>query len=92
MDHPSGIVAYGEDQGSVCRLKTALHGLKESLRVRFGKFTEAMLEFGLHRCQTNHSIFFLPAKAKYILRVVYVNDNVIFRNDSGYIFFLISKK
>lgn len=83
MEHPFGFVAYGEDHGSVCRLKTALHGLRQSLRVRFGKFTEAMLEFGLHRCQTNHSIFLLHADANYILLVAYVNDIVIFRNDSG---------
>lgn len=42
-----------------------------------------MLEFGLHRCQTDHSIFCLHADTNYILLVAYLNDIVIIRNDSG---------
>lgn len=87
MEQPPGFVAQGESQGCVCRLKKALYGLKQSHWLRrgawFGKFSEAVLEFGLHRCQTDHSVFHLHTDAvnKWIL--VYVDDIVITGNDSG---------
>jgi hypothetical protein len=40
------------------------------------------MEFGLQRCQTNHSIFHLHTSAGYILLVVYVDDIVIIGDDS----------
>jgi hypothetical protein len=46
-----------------------------------GKFSEAVLKFGLQRCQTDHSIFHLHASAGYIL-VAYVDDIVITGDDS----------
>jgi hypothetical protein len=47
------------------------------------KFSEAVLEFGLQRCQTDHSVFHLHTSAGYILLVVYVDDIVITGDDSG---------
>lgn len=85
MEQPPGFVAQGEYQGCVCRLKKALYGLKQSPRAWFGKFSEAVLEFGLHRCQTDHSVFHLHTDAGYgyNILVVYVDDIVITGNDSG---------
>jgi hypothetical protein len=40
------------------------------------------MDFGLHCCQTDHSLFHLHIDAGYIL-LVYVNDIVITRDDSG---------
>jgi hypothetical protein len=52
-------------------------------RAWFGKFSEAVLEFGLQKCQTNRSLFHLHTSAGYILLVVYVNDIVIIKDDLG---------
>ena len=60
-----------------------MYGLKQSPRAWFGKFSEAVLEFGLQRCETDHSVFHLHSSAGYILLVVYVNDIVITGDDSG---------
>jgi hypothetical protein len=52
------LFAQGEYQGSVCKLK-ALYDLKQSMREWFGKFSEAIIEFALHRYQTDHSVFYI---------------------------------
>ena len=48
----------------------------------FGKFFELVLEFGLQRCQIDHSVFHLHTSASYILLMVYVDDIVINRDNS----------
>jgi len=82
MEQPPGFVAQGESPGRVCKLKKALYGLKQSPRAWFGKFSEAVLKFGLQRCQTDHSVFHLHTSAGYIFLVVYVDDIVITGDDS----------
>jgi hypothetical protein len=64
-------------------LKKALYGLKQSPKEWFGKFSEAILEFGLQKCQTNHSVYHLHTSASYILLVEYVDDIVITGDDSN---------
>ena len=82
MEQPPGFTVQGEYGKSVCRLKKSLYGLKQSLRAWFGKFSDAVLEFGLLRCQTDHSVFHRQTDAGYVLLVVYVDDIVITGNDS----------
>jgi hypothetical protein len=48
-----------------------------------GMFFEAVMEFGIQCCQTDHSVFHLHISAGYILLVVYVDDIVIAGDDSG---------
>jgi hypothetical protein len=45
-------------------------------------FSEAIMEFGLQRWQTDHSVFHLHTSVGYILLVVYVDDIVITGDDS----------
>jgi len=54
MEQPPGFVAQGESQGCVCKLRKALYGLKQLLRAWIGKFSKAVWEFGLQRCQIDH--------------------------------------
>jgi hypothetical protein len=83
MEQPLGFVARGEYLSCVCKLKKALYGLKQSPWAWFGKFSEAFMEFGLQRCQTDHLLFHLHTSAGYILLLVYVDDIVITGDDSG---------
>jgi hypothetical protein len=41
------------------------------------------MDFGLHRCQTDHSVFHLHTIVGYIILVVYVDDIVITGSDYG---------
>jgi hypothetical protein len=48
MEQPLRFVAQGEYE-KVCTFKTVVYHLS-SLRMWFGKFNEAVLEFGMSRC------------------------------------------
>ncbi|GJR46556.1 retrovirus-related pol polyprotein from transposon TNT 1-94 [Tanacetum coccineum] len=82
MEQPPGFVAQGE-YGRVCKLKKALYGLKQSSRAWFGKFSNAVIEFGLRRSVYDHSIFYSSSNAGCILLVVYVDDIVITGSDKA---------
>lgn len=57
------------------------HGLEHSSRAWFWKVFEVVLEFGVYRCQTDHSIFHLHTDAGYIILMVYVDNIVITENN-----------
>ena len=54
MEQPPGFVAQGES-GLVCRLHHSLHGLKQSPRPWFGRFSSVVQEFGMLRNTVDHS-------------------------------------
>ena len=80
MEQPPGFVAQGE-YGRVCKLKKALYGLKQSPRAWFGKFSNAVIKFGLRRSVYDHSVFYSSSDAGCVLLVVYVDDIVITGSD-----------
>nr|KYP68423.1 Retrovirus-related Pol polyprotein from transposon TNT 1-94 [Cajanus cajan] len=57
MDQPPGFVAQG-GSGLVCKLQKSLYGLKQSPRAWFGRFSKVIQEFGMIRCEADHSVFF----------------------------------
>ena len=81
MEQPPGFVARGEI-GKVFRLRKSLYGLKQSPRVWFGKFSQAVEKFGLQKSKSDHSVFYRNSSLGIILLVVYVDDIVITRSDS----------
>ena len=81
MEQPPGFVAQGEI-GRVCRLPKSLYGLKQSPRAWFGKFSQAVEEFGMQKSKSDHSVFYRNSSSCIILLVVYVDDIVITGNDS----------
>src|SRR5258707_13654314 len=76
MEQPPGFVAQGESS-QVCHLRKALYGLKQSPRAWFGKFSDAVLRFGMKRCHSDHSVFSLASDQGRILLIVYVDDIII---------------
>lgn len=48
MDLPLGYMIPERHNQKVCRLKKSLHGLKQSSRAWFGRFTKSMIEFDYH--------------------------------------------
>ena len=81
VEQPPGFVAQGE-YGKVCRLHKSLYGLKQSPRAWFGKFSQAVEEFGMHKSKSDHSVFYKRSTSGIILLVVYVDDIVITGSDS----------
>ena len=81
MEQPPGFVAQGESH-KVCRLKKALYGLKQSPRAWFGRFSTAILTFGMIRCSVDHSVSYRCSSGKRLLLIVYVDDIVITGDDS----------
>ena len=81
MEQPPGFVAQGEIR-KVCHLRKSLYGLKQSSRAWFGKFNQAIEEFGMHKSKSNHYIFYRTSSSGIILLVVYVHDIIITGSDS----------
>ena len=81
MDQPLGFVVQGEI-GKVCRLQKSLYGLKQSSRAWFGKFSQAVEEFGMLKSKSNNSVFYRNSSSGIILLVVYVDDIVITGSNS----------
>ena len=80
MEQPPGFVSQGEI-GKVCRLRKSLHGLKQSPRAWFGKFSQAVEKFGLQKSKSDHFVFYRNSSSGIILLLVYVDDIVITESD-----------
>ena len=81
MEQPPGFVAQGESSGLVCRLHKSLYGLKQSPRAWFERFSTVIQEFGMTRCEADHSVFYRHSVVGCIYLIVYVDDIVITGND-----------
>ena len=81
MEQPPGFVARGEIV-KVCRLQKSLYGLNQSPRAWFGKFIQAVENFGFLKSKSDHYVFYRNSNSGIILLVVYVCDIVITRSDS----------
>lgn len=64
----------------VCKLKKALHGLKQAPRVWFEKLKNALksLEFNNSRCDT--SLFFRKVNMDLVVILIYVDDIIATKN------------
>ena len=56
MEAPPGF-SEGFETGEGCRLKKTLYGLKQSPRVWFGRFKEAMTKYGFRQSNSDHTLF-----------------------------------
>ena len=81
MEQPIGFVAQ-EEIGKVCRLWKSLYDLKQSPHAWFGKFSQAVEEFGMQKSKFDHSVFYRNSSLGIILLVVYVDEIVITGSDS----------
>ena len=81
MEPPPGFDGkYGHDK--VCKLKKALYGLKQSPQAWFGRFTEAMMQFGYKQSHSDHTLFVKHSgKEKIIVLLVYVDDIIVTGSD-----------
>ena len=80
MEQPPRFVAR-EEIGKVCRLRKSLYGLKQSHRVWFDKFSQAVETFGMQKSKSDHSVFYKNSSYGIILLEMYVDGIVITRSD-----------
>ena len=82
MDQPPDFTIPGNSR-LVFRLHRSLYGLKQSPRAWFGRFSSALIQFGMTRCETDHNVFFLHSSiSRFIFLVVYVDDIFITGDDT----------
>ena len=81
MEQPPRFVAQGEI-GKVFHLRKSLYDLKQSPHAWFGKFNQAIEDFGMQKSKFYHSVFYKNSSSGIILYVVYVDDIVITGSDS----------
>ena len=65
----------------VCKLKKSLYELKQSPRAWFGRFTNAMITFGYHQSNSDHTLFLKKRQDKITALIVYVDDMIVTGND-----------
>jgi len=82
MKHPPRFVVQGESFGLVCRLRKSLYGLQQSPRAWFGKFSNVVQQFGITRCEADHSVFYHHSSVGCIYLIVYVDNIVLTSNDN----------
>ena len=81
MEQPPRFVAQGESS-LVCGLRRSLHGLKQSPRAWFGRFSSVVQKFLMTRSTSYHFVFYHHTSSKEcIYLIVYVDDIVITSND-----------
>ena len=80
MDVPPGYEVE-HDKPMVCRLKRSLYGLKQSLRAWFGRFSNAMKNYGYQQSDSDHTLFLKHNQGKITVLIIYVDDMVITGND-----------
>ena len=71
MEQPPWFVAQGEI-GRVCCVRKSLYGLQQSPHAWFGKFSQVIEKFGMHKSKFDHFVFYKNSEANIILLLVYV--------------------
>ena len=62
-----------EGENTVCRLRKAIYGLKQSPRSWFEKFNMVISGIGFARCHSDHSVFVRRTKSGSVILTVYVD-------------------
>lgn len=64
-------------------MEKALYGLKQSPGAWFGRFTNAMKKFQYKQSNADHALFLKRNGGKITCLIIYVDDMIITRNDTG---------
>ena len=68
--------------GYICKLKKAIHGLKQTTRSWFDKFSDFLLEFGFE-CSFPDPSLFIYHQGTYVIYIfLYVDEMILTRNNN----------
>jgi len=73
---------YVAQRVKVC-LKKAIYGLKQSLRVRFEKFSLTISGISFHRYHSDHFVFVRRTKSGVVVLIIYIDDILLTGSDSA---------
>lgn len=90
MSYPLGFVD-AIFPSHVFRLKNFIYGLKQALRAYFLKFNGCLLEWGFHGSNSNASMIIYKYDDGFIVFLIYIDDIIVTRNNSGLIQTFINK-
>ena len=79
IEQSPGYVTQGEN--TVCKLRKAIYGLKQSSRAWFEKFSVLISCIGFAHCHSDHSVFVRHTKSGSVILAVYVDDILLTRSD-----------
>ncbi|CAI7909130.1 unnamed protein product [Closterium sp. NIES-54] len=82
MLQPKGL---DDGSGRVCRLKKAIHGLKQAPCAWYHKLEETLLAGGFKKSECDHSLFLLQEKEQFLMLLVYVDHILLFSESSAMI-------
>ncbi|CAL8165411.1 unnamed protein product [Prunus armeniaca] len=83
MDLLLGCNLARDKESQVCKLRKSLYGLKQSPRAWFGIFIKSMKNFGYIQSNADHILFLKRDGRILTALIVYVDDIVVTRNDTG---------
>ena len=69
-------------RGQVCILRKTLYRLKQSPRVWFRRFCQAMFKHGFKQSHSDHTIFLKTRNRKMTCLIIYVDDMIITEDDA----------
>lgn len=69
--------------GLVCKLKKAIHGLKQSPRAWYAKLSSVLMLNGLKRSNADPSLFVKRSNSGIVVVLIYVDDIVITGDDQN---------
>ena len=69
MDQLPTFIVLG-DSRLACRLCRSLYSLKQSPHAWFGCFNSALLQFGMTRCEADHSMFFIHSPSGHCIHLL----------------------
>lgn len=79
MRQPKG---FEDGSKKVCKLKKSLYGLKQSSRVWNQRLNKTLLDFGLKRSLVDQCVYYIMNGPKILIVAIYVDDLMIFSNDT----------
>ena len=80
MDQPIGFVSKGQED-KVCCLKRSIYGLKQSSRVWYFRFHEAIISFGLNMVSEDHYVYVKKTTKGIMFLTLYVDDILLAGNN-----------
>ena len=80
MDNLEGFESKGQER-KVCRLNRSIYELKQSSRIWYLRFHQAILQFEFTMVEENYCVYLKRSNEKLLTMTLYVDEILMFSND-----------